>query len=139
MPRRRVVIDSGPLVALFDRDDAHHEAAKKFLQGFDGELVANLAVLTEVVNLLDFSLQAQVDFLRWVGDGAITLVELIQGDMDQAIGLMEKYSDLPADFADVTLIVLSERLGLHEVASVDRDFGIYRLQKKKPFKNVFWG
>lgn len=137
MPRR-VVVDSGPLIALFDRDDEHHARAVRFLRRFDGVLATNLAVLTEVTHLLDFSSDAQIDFLRWVENGAVHRFDLDADDMRRVVELFEQYRTLPADFADVTLVAYCERAGILEVASVDSDFSIYRWKGKKPFKNVFF-
>ena len=58
-------------------------------------------------------------------------------DLPEIVGLLEKYRDLPADFADVSLVALANRLGVSRVASVDREFAIYRLSGKRHFENVF--
>jgi predicted nucleic acid-binding protein len=137
MPKR-IVIDSGPLIALFDKDDKYHGKALKFIKEFKGELISNCAVITEVTHLLDFSVQAQVDFLRWVYNGGVSLADVISEDLLRIIELTEKYSDLPMDFADASLVVLCERLNVRDIASVDRDFSIYRTEKKKPLNNLFW-
>ena len=50
-----VVVDSGPLLALFDRDDFYHKCAVAWLSRFSGRLLSNAAVVTEVAHLLDFS------------------------------------------------------------------------------------
>ena len=42
-----------------------------------------------------------------------------------------------ADFADVSLLALAERLNILQIASVDKDFAIYRLFSKRAFENVF--
>lgn len=60
-----VLVDSGPLIALFDGSDSHHARAIDFVRGHTGPLITNVAVLTEVCHLLDFSLHAQLDFLEW--------------------------------------------------------------------------
>lgn len=135
--RGRVAIDSGPLVALFDKDDTHHQRAVSFLKQLKSRLVSNLAVLTEVSYLLDFSVEAQKDFLRWVCGGGVTVVEVTNEDLERVVSLLEIYADLPADFADASLIAICERLGIHEIATVDRDFSIYRLKGKRAFKNIF--
>ena len=67
MPRK-ALIDSGPLVALFDKGDHYHENAINFMKKFNGEFFTSVAVLTEVCYLLDFSTHAQLDFLKWVKD-----------------------------------------------------------------------
>ena len=132
-----VAVDSGPLVALFDRDDPAHERALAWMQRFSGRLVSTLAVVTEVVYLLDFSPQVQVNFLRWLARGALALQQLSETDFERIAEVMDKYHDLPADFADATLIAVCERLDIREVASLDSDFDIYRFRKRIRFRNVF--
>ena len=53
-----VVVDSGPCIALFDRDDEYHQAAIDFVKHTPARLVSTLAVVTEVMYVLDFSLRA---------------------------------------------------------------------------------
>jgi len=137
MPEK-VVVDSGPLVALFDKDDDYHEQALRFIEQFRGILISNLAVVTEVAYLLDFSRDAQTDFLQWVADGAVSLEEVNTEDFERILQLTKKYSDLPMDFADVSLVAICERLTIRKVASVDRDFSIYRYRNRYTFHNVFW-
>jgi uncharacterized protein len=45
---RRLLIDTGPLVAWFDADDGRHEAVKRFLADYDGELLSTWLVMTEI-------------------------------------------------------------------------------------------
>ena len=48
---------------------------------------------------------------------------------------MEKYKDIPMDFADATLVVLAEETGINEVFTLDRrGFNSYRIKGKKAFK-----
>ncbi len=136
MPER-IVVDSGPCIALFNRDDEYHEQAVQFVRGMRAELVSTLAVVTEAMYVLDFSLMAQTDFLRWVRDGAITLVDVENADLTRVIELMKKYADRPMDFTDGVLVAIYERLGIRHVASVDDDFSIYRFKQRSRFINVF--
>lgn len=135
---KKVIIDSGPLIALFDKDDHYHKQALDFIRNFKGELVSNYAVITEVTHLIDFNVQVQIDFLRWAGNGGITIADITGEDLQRIISLTEKYADLPMDFADASLVVLGERMDIREVVSVDRDFCIYRAQGNEPFRNVFF-
>ena len=132
-----IVIDSGPLIALFNGKDRYHQQAVSFIENLEGNLYTNIAVITEVVHLLDFSQQAQQDFLGWVEQAVIIDQSTIE-DWSRIIELLKKYADLPADFADASLIVLCERLNTRYVASVGSDFTIYRNHLKKPFNNLFW-
>ena len=132
-----VVIDSGPCIALFDRDDRHHEAALQFMRGNSARLASTLAVITEVLFVLDFNIRAQIDFLSWVRSGAVQLVETETSDFDRVIYLMQKYADLPMDFTDGLLVAICERLGTKRIVTVDRDFTIYRYNNRGKFENMF--
>jgi len=134
---QNIVVDSGPLIALFDGSDRYHAQAVQFIQHTQGKLHSNLAVVTEVVHLLDFSQQAQQDFLQWVHQ-AVQLDEQTTSDWTRIQEILQKYADLPADFADASLIALCERLNTRTVASVDSDFTVYRDYLKNYFTNVFW-
>jgi len=135
---RKVIVDAGPLIALFDKDDAYHQQALTFLEGFQGTLLSNHAVTTEVTHLLDFSVRVQIDFLRWIAAGGISLQDISNEDVFRIVELVEKYAGLPMDYADASLVALGERLSLYYIASVDKDFSIYRAAGKKTFRNVFF-
>ncbi len=137
MPKR-VVVDSGPCIALFNRDDEYHEQALQFIRSTSAELLSTMAVVTQVMYVLDFSLQAQKDFLTWLRAGAMTLVEPHGEDFDRVKQLMDKYADLPMDFTDGVLVAVCERLEIRDVASVDKDFSVYRFKSRGRFTNVFF-
>lgn len=133
-----VVVDSGPCVALFDRDDDYHQTALEFIRQQATPLLSTLAVITEVMYALDFSLRAQCDFLSWVHSGAIRLVETDVADFERVIQLMKKYADLPMDFTDGLLVALCERLDVKRIATINNDFTIYRFKGRGKFVNVFF-
>lgn len=132
-----VLIDSGPLIALFDKDDFFHKKLIRFLKNNTFRLVSTLPVLTEVSHMLDFSLQAQVNFLEWVLREGVTIQEINSTHIPRIIALTKKYRDLPMDFADASLVITSELTGIKEIISIDSDFDIYRLPKKEMIKNIF--
>ncbi|SEA41200.1 hypothetical protein SAMN05660964_01534 [Thiothrix caldifontis] len=132
-----IVVDSGVFIALFDGSDRYHAQAKHFIKHVRGRLHTNLPVITEVVHMLDFSQQAQQDFLLWVNQ-AVQIDASTVGDWERILALLKKYADLPADFADASLIGLCERINTRTVASVDSDFTVYRDYARNHFTNVFW-
>ena len=134
---KSIVIDSGPLIALFDRSDDWHQLAISFLSGKPGRLITNLPVITEVTYMLDFSPATQRDFLGWA-EQALNIDQHTVDDLPRIRTVLEKYQDLPADFADASLVALCERLGHFDVASVDKDFSVYRSQSKRYFNNLFF-
>jgi len=133
----RVVVDTGPIVALFDRTDQYHGTAVEFVRTCTDPLVSNLAVLTEAMFLLDFSVKAQTACLTWVSEGAVVLEPAHTDDLRQCQRLMEKYADLPMDFADASLVTLCDRLGERRVATMDQHFSVYRLAGGQRLLNVF--
>lgn len=132
-----VLIDSGPLIALFDKDDFFHKKLIRFLKNKKFRFVSTLPVLTEVSHMLDFSLQAQVNFLEWVLREGVIIQEINSTHIPRIIALTKKYRDLPMDFADASLVITSELTGIKEIISIDSDFDIYRLPKKEMIKNIF--
>jgi hypothetical protein len=136
---RKVVVDSGPLIALFDAGDAYHDNALEFVRQSRAQLISTMAVVTEAMYVLEESLQAQKNLLAWIRAGGLTLTEPEAGDFERVVALMEKYADLPMDFTDAVVVALCERLGTNHVASVDRDFAVYRYKGRTKFINVFCG
>ncbi|MBK5970007.1 hypothetical protein CCR91_14870 [Thiorhodovibrio winogradskyi] len=132
-----IVVDSGPLIALFDGSDQFHQEAVDFVKTQYWPLITNFPVVTEVVYMLDFSGQAQRDFLFWA-ESALVLDTDTLTDLPRIRALLEKYSDLPADFADASLVALCERRRITTVASVDSDFTVYRMQDRRGFRNLFY-
>jgi predicted nucleic acid-binding protein len=132
-----ILVDAGPLIALFDRDDNYHNRVKSFLAGKDFRFVTTTAVLTEVSYMLNFSVQAQIDFFEWVLRRGVILEELRQEEIARIIGWTKKYQDLPMDFADATLMLAAETKKIFSIISLDSDFDIYRLPGKIMLENIF--
>jgi len=131
-----IVVDAGPLIALFDRDDRHHRRAVAFVRDCRSRLITNLPVLTEATFLLRFSVDAQKDLLSWA-HSSLEIDQDTASDLPKITVLLDKYRDMPADFADVSILALAERLNILHIASVDSDFAVYRLPGKRRFENVF--
>lgn len=133
---KKILIDSGPLIALFDSSDRYHQAAVDFIKTNKYPLATTLASITETLHLLDFNRNAQIDFLEWIHRGAVEIHNIENSDFKRLRELTEKYRDLPMDFADSCLVYLAEKLNLNTIATIDRDFTIYRIQGRRKFKMV---
>jgi len=133
----QILIDAGPIIALFDSSERHHEPVKAFLRERRYRFISTLAVFTEVSHMLDFSSKAQHDFYEWVMYKGVIVSDVNQNDMYRISELTSKYADLPMDFADATLVVTSEKTGIQEIVSLDKDFDIYRLPGKERIRNVY--
>jgi predicted nucleic acid-binding protein len=131
---KKILIDSGPLIALFDSSDKYHQKAVDFIKTNKYPLATTLASITETLHLLDFNRNAQIDFLEWVHRGGVEIHNIENSDFKRLRELTEKYRDLPMDFADSCLVYLAEKLNLNTIATIDRDFTIYRIQGRGKFK-----
>jgi predicted nucleic acid-binding protein len=139
-----VLADSGPLAALYNRKDKHHQRAVGYFRshGASLRLLTTWEVVSEVMYFLDFSAQAQSDFLEWLHagyeQGLIMIAALEPGDLPALAALIRKYADRPMDLADGSLVWLAEKTGVTDIITIDRaDFAVYRTSKRKTFKNRF--
>lgn len=129
-----MLLDTGPLVALLDRSERNHDRCLAFLNNLAGRLLTTEAVLTEAIYLLGDTPGGPPACLRFVLNGGATLVPMSMASLARSMKLMEKYSDVPMDFADAGLVALAEEVGSNEVFTLDRrGFTVYRLSKKRPF------
>ncbi|MEA2050110.1 MAG: PIN domain-containing protein [Campylobacterota bacterium] len=132
----KTIIDSGPIIALFDKSDKYHYKVLNFLQSFKGELITSWAVITEVSHMLDFNLNVQIDFLKWIEVGGIEVFDISQNEIANIRVMMEKYLDIPMDLADATLMYIANKENIKNIVSIDSDFDIYRTLKKQSLINL---
>jgi len=134
---KSILIDAGPLIALFDRSDKFHLKSIAFMSEFNGTLWTTWPVVTEVSHMLDFNIKAQQNFLTWIFRGGLQLFDLNSKHIHRIIELTKKFDDVPMDLADASLVVASENTKFTEIASIDSDFYIYRDIRNKYLTNVF--
>jgi predicted nucleic acid-binding protein len=132
----KTIIDSGPLIALFDRSDKYHSKVLDFIKIYKGKLITSWAVITEVSHMLDFNLQVQIDFLKWCEVGGIEVYDISQTEISSIRIMMEKYIDVPMDLADATLMYIANKENIKNIVSIDSDFDIYRTLKKQSLNNL---
>lgn len=132
-----VLIDAGPLIALFDRDDKYHTSILEFIKNTNYRFISTTAVLTETMYMLDFNTAVQLNFLEWIMKEGVIIHEIKQSNIKRIIDLTKKYSDRPMDFADATLVIAAEERGIRQIISIDSDFDIYRLYNKMKIENIF--
>ena len=136
---RNVAADSGPLVALFNRRDAWRERIFKWLEANPrARLVTTWPVLTEVCALLSRRVgdAAAHDFLTWVERGGVNLDHPQPASFHEVFATIQRYADVPFDFADASIAELAARHHINEVLTIDSDFDIYRDARGKPLRNA---
>jgi uncharacterized protein len=135
-----IIVDTGFWLALADKKDTNHEAAKKVLKKVNEPLITTWCVITETCYLLltRKGVSSQVAFMTSLANAAFEVFDLKPEHSQRIAELMQQYSNLPMDLADSSLVILAEHLGHGRILSVDqRDFSIYRWKNSKPFTNLF--
>ena len=132
-----LLLDTGAFVALVDRSERRHTDCVAVLEDWSGRIVTTEAVLTETLHLVGPRWQAQKVCLEFLRRGAFLMLPASQASLKRVSVLMEKYHDIPMDYADATLVALGEELGTNLVFTLDRrGFSTYRLNQRRNFKVV---
>lgn len=91
--------------------------------------------MTEAIYLLVPSYSRQKPAIDFVIAGGVELVSMTPILLKRCNHLMSKYSDVPMDFADATLVAVAEALGTRDVLTLDRrGFSAYRYSTKGSFR-----
>jgi uncharacterized protein len=120
-----VIVDTGPIVAAALKRDVHHRASIDLFTAahLSGEqLLLPAPVVTEVCYMLarEAGHRAEAAFLASLADGDFIVIDLVADDWRRASALVTQYADLPLGAVDASVIAVAERLGLTEIATVDR-------------------
>jgi uncharacterized protein len=134
-----ILLDSGYWIALFDASDARHERALRLRHTRDEGWITTWPVISESVYLLEshVHLECALSVLDAVADGFVTVWDIPSERLREMKMLMQKYSNLPMDLADASMVLLAEHLGHGRILTTDqRDFGAYRWKSQKPFVDL---
>jgi len=134
-----VIADTGFWLALANRKDNFHERAKSVLSELQEPLITTWPIVTETCHLLlnRMGSFAQVRFIKGLVTQSFHVFDIPESSHSRIIKLMERYQDLPMDFADASLVILAEHLGDGRIVSTDqRDFKTYKWKQNKPFANL---
>ena len=125
-----ILVDTGPLVALFDPRDRQHARCRGTLRTIRESIVTTVPVLTEAFHMLSPASQGADRLRDFVAQGGLGMWFLAAPALLRAFELMERYADHPMDLADASLIVAAEALDSRKVFTIDRaDFSSYRIRR----------
>ena len=129
--RRRVLLDTGPLVAFLNRRDRHHGWAFERLTEIEPPLSTCEAVLAEACHLLRRSAGAPETITEMIGDGLIEVPFRLESEAERIGRLLGRYSDVPMSLADACLVRMAEVIDGSTVLTLDSDFRIYRMHDRQ--------
>src|ERR1700704_6369665 len=134
---KKVIVDSGFLVALGIERDPRHRAARAFLDGYGGELLVPAPVVSESCYFL--STAGKVRLLDWLFRPPPRILDLPAAAFPEVVKILARYADLDPDFTDAAIVWFAQETACRSILTVDlRDFGVFRLEKNKRFDLVKW-
>ncbi|MGW7658467.1 type II toxin-antitoxin system VapC family toxin [Streptomyces asiaticus] len=116
-----LIVDTGPIVALLNRNDPDHKSCAELLESHNGELLITPYVLTEACYLLAkyVSPDAEINLIEAVAAEDLIQVPTERADLSRMAELMRQYRGFPLGVADASVIALAERLKAPSVATLD--------------------
>jgi uncharacterized protein len=117
---KSILVDAGPLIALFRKRDAYHQQALTFIKSIEGRLITTWPVITEVMYVLNHP-EIQEKFLLWIERGGLEIAQQDGHAIPGLLTLIKKYSDLPMDLADATLMLYAEKTGINKIATIRKE------------------
>lgn len=130
----RVLLDTGPLVAILSERDEHHDACVEQLRQLTPPLLTCWPVITEAAWLLRADVAAVQRMLAGFDVGLLELLPLGEEAAPWISDFVTRYANLGVQLADASLVYLAEREGIETVFTLDRrDFTVYRYGKNKSF------
>lgn len=132
------LLDTGPLVAYLDGSDPAHEEVAAKLGAWTGRLATTSAVVTEAMQLVSEVREGPRLLAEFLASTGVEVHDLTQpAHLPALVTMMERYANVPMDFADATLVLLAEALGTYDVVTLDRrGFSTYRTRRGKAFRIV---
>jgi predicted nucleic acid-binding protein len=120
------IVDTGPLVALFDGAERHHDWVVERIDELDTPLLVCEPVLVEAMHLLSNYTKAQDALFELLHNGALSVAFRIEEHIEALYSLLRKYRDTPMSLADACIVRMAEIHDRHSVLTLDSDFSVYR-------------
>lgn len=132
-----LLLDTGAFVALVDRDEKFHGTCVAALERWSWPVVTTEVVLTETLYLVGSQWRGQKICLEFILRSVFQVVPESVASLRRVAALMERYRNVPMDFADATLVALAEELETDKVFTLDRrGFATYRMNQNQAFQII---
>ena len=124
-----ILVDTGPLIGLFDPLDPFHKRSAALLRQIQEPLLTTLPVLTEAFHLLNPGSQGAENLRSFIVNEGLTIWLMDNTALFRAFDLMKKCADHPMDLADASLVAAAEAFRARRIFTIDRDdFETYRVK-----------
>ena len=121
----RLLCDSGPLIATFNKKESQHQRCVHLLAEWPGRLLVPEPVLGETCNFLRNNVPhgaaAEIRFLHAMLDerGDFDIVDPVPEDRRRAVELANRLATAPVGYVDAMIIAMAERLRVPHIATID--------------------
>ena len=133
----RVLVDTGPIVAMLSASDEYHDACTAQLRKIKGLLLTCWPVVTEAAWLLRAHPQAIRLLLSSFNGLPFELASLEEADLSGMAAILAKYADLGIQLADASLVHVASRERIETIFTLDqRDFRVLRPARGKRFRII---
>ena len=127
----RILVDTGPLVALLNRRDHYHAWVRGMLQTVEPPMYTCESVVSEACFLLRRAIGGPDAVLRLI-TGAVLRVDFRLASEAEAVQrLMNKFESVPMSLADACIVRMTELDSASLVLTLDRDFRVYRRNRRQ--------
>lgn len=133
--RRDVLLDTGPIVATLDARDQWHRDCAGEMERLADRCITTEAVVTEACHMVARGGARGALVIEFLLAAEIPVLGLELPALREAARLMDRYADVPMDFADASLVVLSHALSIPDAFTIDRrGFRAYRAVRGADFR-----
>lgn len=122
----RIIVDTGPLVAYFNRQDRWHRWVADQMAALHPPLLTCEPVITEACFLIQRAGGRPADLIRKITQRSLEIGIDLEEDASGIESLMQRYADTPMSLADACLVRLTERFSDCRLFTLDSDFEHYR-------------
>jgi len=125
-----IIVDTGPLIALFDPQDHYHKKSKQILSRIHESLTTTEPVLTEAFYMLNGPSIGTKRLIDFIVRGGMTVTHLTNERLIRAFELIDTYQKVEMELADASVIVAAEVHKTLKIFTFDnRDFHQYKVRK----------
>jgi predicted nucleic acid-binding protein len=133
---RAAIVDTGPLVAFFDRAERNHAWAAEQVRELAAPLLVCEPVLAEAMYLLGALPKAREALFGLLENGALRIAFHVEEHVSVLRRLHRKYRDRPMSLADACIVRMAEIFERHQVLTLDADFSVYRKHGREPLELI---
>jgi predicted nucleic acid-binding protein len=131
---KAVLLDTGVIVALLDRNERHHSQCVEVVSDVAGPMITCEAAIAEACYLLRRVHGAPEAIVKNVANGVFQTPTRLVDRAASVEKLLTKYRNVPMDLADACLVDLADQIDTGQILTLDHDFEIYRWRSRRKFE-----